>query len=95
MLSCNFLEHIQDPDRCIRWISSILKPGGRVFLEWPHELWKAMPTMSVMSDRGYDSYAVNFWDDATHVEAWPMERVMSAMVDSSLHIESSGRLHFP
>jgi len=95
LLCCNFLEHIRDPDRCIEWIASVLRPGGRVFMEWPHETWKVMPSMTALSERGYDAFTTNFWDDHTHVDAWPMERILRAMGKSGMNVESTGRLFFP
>jgi SAM-dependent methyltransferase len=95
LLCCNFLEHIKDPERCVAWMSSALKPGGRLFLEWPHEAWKQMPSMTELQERGYGAYTTNFWDDTTHVDAWPMERILDAMSMSKLSIESTGRLYFP
>lgn len=60
----HLVEHLHNPELLFREIARLLKPGGRVYLDAPHERSLTLP-----SSRGKTTvdFAVNFWDDQTHV----------------------------
>jgi 2-polyprenyl-3-methyl-5-hydroxy-6-metoxy-1,4-benzoquinol methylase len=94
VMCAHFIEHLRDPDRCIRWIASRLAPGGRVYLEWPHVVSKKLPKSSFFSANGLNVMTSNFYDDGTHIEAWNMNDIVNMCHRSGLALETFGRIHF-
>jgi SAM-dependent methyltransferase len=95
ILCAHFIEHLRDPERCMEWMASRLASGGRLYLEWPHIISTRMPTRFEIIDEGLNVMTINFFDDPTHVEAWPMSRLTRAAQKAGLAIESAGRIRFP
>lgn len=95
ILCAHFIEHVKDPDRCIRWIAERLKPGGRLYLEWPHSISKRMPTRAVFTALGLDCSTTRFSDDGTHVEAWDTHLICGLLHRYGLMTEIAGRTHYP
>jgi len=95
VLCAHFIEHIKDPERCIRWIAERLKPDGRLYLEWPHSVSKRMPSSSVFKALGLDVSTTRFSDDATHIEAWNIDLICGLLHRYGLMTEIVGRTHYP
>jgi SAM-dependent methyltransferase len=39
-LNCQVLEHVDDPLECLRATADLVAPGGWLYVEVPHELWR-------------------------------------------------------
>lgn len=94
IICSHFIEHLTDPMRALRFFGARLKPGGTVYIEWPHAVSKNMPSLSVLRDRGVNVMTTNFFDDTTHVEAWPMPEIAEGLRAAGLQINACGRVWF-
>jgi SAM-dependent methyltransferase len=94
IMCSHFIEHISDPLRALRFFADRLKPGGAVYLEWPHPVSKLMPSLTVLRDIGVDVMTTNFYDDLTHKEAWAMDYIASGLESTGLQISACGRVWF-
>jgi len=92
---CHFIEHMADPRRTLDFFGQRLQPGGRIYLEWPHQISKRMPSRTLMIDKGIDIMTTRFDDDPTHVEAWDMSEIVFLLRERGFVIETKGRAHFP
>lgn len=95
VVCAHFIEHMSTPDRAISFLGSRLRPGARVYLEWPHDVSTRMPPRSMLSDLGYSVSTVRFDDDQSHVEAWEIEAVCKLMSQFGFQIEAAGRVYLP
>ena len=94
IMCSHFIEHISDPIRALQFISTRLKPGGSVYLEWPHPMSKNMPSLTKLHDIGVNVMTTNFYDDLTHKEAWTMDHIASGLESKGLRISACGRVWF-
>jgi len=94
IMCSHFIEHISDPLRALQFFATRLKPGGAVYLEWPHPVSKKMPSLTVLRDMGIDVMTTNFYDDLTHKEAWEMNDIASGLQSTGLQINACGRVWF-
>jgi SAM-dependent methyltransferase len=92
---CHFIEHMTDPRRTIEFFRRRLRPGGRVYLEWPHPISKRMPSRALFINKGIQVSTIRFDDDATHIEAWSMAELSTILTEKGFVIETAGRTHFP
>lgn len=93
VVASHFVEHLSDPDRLIGWIARSLKPGGRAYIEWPHQVSMRMPTRSFFQERGIPLFTTRFDDDRTHIDAWDVTRIATAAGRVGLRTETVGRVH--
>jgi 2-polyprenyl-3-methyl-5-hydroxy-6-metoxy-1,4-benzoquinol methylase len=94
IICSHFIEHITDPTRALQFFSKRLKPGGAVYVEWPHPFSKNMPSLTVLRDVGVNVMTTNFYDDLTHKEAWEMDYIASGIESAGLRISACGRVWF-
>lgn len=95
VLASHFIEHLRDVRPFVQWIFNVLGPGGRVYLEWPHRVSKSLPGREFFLQREIPVFTTNFFDDDTHIEAWPMEHLLEVARDIGFLAEVAGRLHSP
>jgi SAM-dependent methyltransferase len=95
VLCANCLEHLRRFEPVLEWMYNVLVPGGRVFLEWPHEFSKKVTGRARLLELGYDVNTVNFYDDASHVEAWRMTDVVAEAERLGFTVDVSGRINWP
>lgn len=95
IFAAHFIEHLSNPSAFIEWAASSLKPGGRIYLEWPHEFSKRLPPASLFADWGVPAFTTNFFDDKTHIETWGMKDVVDMAGVHGLLPESAGRIVLP
>ena len=95
VIAAHFIEHLADPTSFVRWVVSQLKPGGGMYLEWPHPFARRMPGREFFIDRGLPVFTTQFMDDDTHVEPWPAETILDLALASGLHVETWGRIILP
>lgn len=95
VVAAHFIEHLHDPASFLAWISANTAPGGRLYIEWPHPFSRRMPSYPFFEARSLPSFTTHFMDDVTHVEAWPMEKIVAAAADNGLAVETAGRIVLP
>lgn len=91
----HFIEHMSDPKPAIEFMASRLRPGGRLYLEWPHPLTKKLPSRHSIIAKGFPISTFNFADDNTHVETWPAQTLLSLLESNGLRLEGGGRVYLP
>ncbi|WP_428483573.1 class I SAM-dependent methyltransferase [Rhodopila sp.] len=89
MLS-HVIEHLGDPARMITWIASRIRPGGRVYIEWPNENAARQPRREAFLRHDIDIMITNFFDDATHLRMIPPDEVLGPLTRSGFRIIGSG-----
>jgi SAM-dependent methyltransferase len=95
VVCAHFIEHMSTPRGAIEFFARKLRSGGRLYLEWPHPLAKRIPSRSAIVERGSDIGTTNFFDDDTHVDAWPAEQLIKLLEENGFAIESGGRVYLP
>jgi len=95
IFSAHFVEHIQQPGSLAAWAASHLKPGGRLFVEWPSEASLRAPTHDELLSHGIDLQPGNFLDDCTHLALPSTGMVHSSIRESGLEIEIAGTIRLP
>lgn len=95
IVCAHFIEHMSDPARSVEFFARKLRAGGRLYIEWPHPLTKKLPTRMSLLDRGIDVSTFNFFDDQTHVDAWPAEMLTTLFEKSDFAVETGGRIYLP
>ena len=95
IVCAHFIEHMTDPAPSIEFFARKLRPGGRLYIEWPHPFTKKLPTRQLLAEYGIDVSTFNFFDDQTHVDAWPAEKLIGLFERSGLSVETGGRIYLP
>jgi 2-polyprenyl-3-methyl-5-hydroxy-6-metoxy-1,4-benzoquinol methylase len=95
LLCAHFIEHLKDPERCIRWMSSRLSKNGKLYIEWPHSVSKRLPRNTIFKEKGLNVTTTNFFDDGTHVETWEMDFLANLLTKHGFVIQSAGRVCLP
>jgi SAM-dependent methyltransferase len=94
--ACNFIEHIDDPLRFVRWTAERLAPRGRLYLEWPRPIAASLPTTDELRAHGIDVMTGNYFDDATHRLDMPLaDEVMRELSGAGVEIEAWGIASVP
>ena len=76
------IEHLEDGIALVARLCAKVRPGGRLYLEWPSVESQAFPL------RGF---GLNFFDDGTHKQTFPLEAVATVVEENGLVIEYAGR----
>ena len=95
IFSAHFVEHIDQPSSLAAWAATRLKPGGRLFTEWPTEAALSAPEHRELRARGIDLRLGTFFDDPTHLALPSTETVHASMRDAGLEIELAGVIRLP
>lgn len=91
----HFIEHILRPDEFVHWAGSKLKPGGRLYLEWPSELAMECPTRGDLQAAGCNVIIGNYFDDLTHKALPSRELLIDLLQDQNIRAESQGVVRMP
>lgn len=83
----HLVEHLRDLDLLLKECARLLKPGGRIYFETPHQ-----KTLTLPSPRGAAAgrFTLNFYDDPTHVRLITIDMLAKAVRGEGLEIEASG-----
>ena len=75
------IEHLVDGIALVSRLSAKVQPGGRLYIEWPSVASQTFPLRGV---------GLNFFDDATPQQSFPVEAVATVIRDHGLEIEYAG-----
>ena len=75
------IEHLADGLALVPRLCAKVRPGGRLYVEWPSVASQTFPL------RGF---GLNFFDDGTHKQTFPVEAVAAAIREHGLEIEYAG-----
>ncbi len=95
IFSSHFVEHIQEPGSLADWAASRLRPGGRIFTEWPAEAALRAPENRQLRKHGIYLRVGTFFDDATHQALPSTEFIHSSLREAGLEIEIAGTIRMP
>jgi SAM-dependent methyltransferase len=88
----HIIEHVADQRGLISEVRRVLKPGGRVYVEWPHPASTRFPRSSMLAGLGLKTSTINFFDDGTHLSALPPEETKARLIDCGFDIIASGMI---
>lgn len=92
----NFIEHIDEPGSLVKWASERLRPGGRLYIEWPTAHSLHCPTLPELADIGFDCIIGNYFDDPTHRKHVPtLGSVTRGLKRAGFSLEASGTITMP
>ncbi len=91
----HFIEHILRPDEFVHWAAAKLRPGGRLYLEWPSELAMACPTREELQAAGCDVIIGNYFDDLTHKPLPSRSALIDLLQEQDIRAESQGVVRMP
>ena len=91
----HFIEHISRPLDFLSWISDILVPGGRIYLEWPTPESLTLPPKGAFAEHGITLSISNFRDDATHLSIPDRSEVSSVLTRRDFRVEAQGVVRLP
>ncbi len=86
------IEHLADPARMFGWIATRLRPGGRLYLEWPGANAALQPKREAFLRHGIDITITNFFDDSTHLRMLPMAELSAALTRTGFSIAEAGTI---
>jgi SAM-dependent methyltransferase len=81
VIVAHVIEHLRNGLDVIQRLVPKLRPGGRIYIEWPGARSLGLPSM-----RG----TLHFCDDATHVRVYSVREVANTLLDSGCRIISAG-----
>jgi SAM-dependent methyltransferase len=86
----HIIEHVGDQRALIAEMRRVLKPNAKAYIEWPHPASTRFPRSSVLASMGLHTHTVNFFDDGTHLSAFPPEETKARLIEGGFEIVSSG-----
>lgn len=95
IFSSHFVEHIRKPGSLAAFAAARLKPGGRLFTEWPSEASLNAPENRKLRARGIYLRIGTFLDDATHKALPTTGFIHSSLREAGLEIEIAGTIRMP
>lgn len=81
IIIAHVIEHLHDGLDIIRALTAKLRPGGRIYIEWPCARSLGLPSM-----RG----TLQFCDDVTHVRVYSVAEVANTLLDAGCRVISAG-----
>jgi 2-polyprenyl-3-methyl-5-hydroxy-6-metoxy-1,4-benzoquinol methylase len=95
IVCAHFIEHIADPNSFVAWAARKLRPGGRVYLEWPSPASLDLPPRGELEALGVPLMISRFDDDATHKALPRAEDIIAACRAQGFAIEGQGIVRLP
>jgi SAM-dependent methyltransferase len=86
VISAHNLEHCDEPDKVLKAICEVLRPGGNLFLAFPCEQSTSFPRRSG---------TLNFFDDATHRIVPDFSAVLDTLREERMQIEFAAPRYRP
>jgi len=95
VVCAHFIEHIADPASFVAWAARKLKPGGRIYLEWPSPASLDLPSREELKAAGVPLMISRFDDDHTHRELPDRDAIVAAFEGSGFVVETRGIVRLP
>jgi len=76
------IEHLNNGDRVLRELVSKLKPGGRIYVEFPNLTSLSLPSSPLDT--------LNFYDDPSHVRLYDLKETTDILLERNCKILRSG-----
>jgi ubiquinone/menaquinone biosynthesis C-methylase UbiE len=95
VVCAHFIEHMENPEQTICFLNKILNKNGEVYIEWPHEISKKMPSREKILKNGISISTTNFYDDKTHICPWDSKYVLSLFEKNGFYCRTIGRVFMP
>ena len=95
VVCAHFIEHIADPRSFVAWAARKLRPGGRVYLEWPSPAALTLPPRGELEALGVPLMISRFDDDATHKALPATEDIVAASRAHGFAVEAQGIVRLP
>lgn len=78
VFSAHVMEHLKNPENCIKNIDKILKSGGLVYIEQPNHNSVNVPKKELFIEAGIEcaKTTTNFYDDRTHVRPYSAKEII-------------------
>lgn len=89
-LLSHVIEHVGDQRALFAELRRVLKPNAKAYLEWPHPASTRFPRSSMLASAGLVTHTVNFYDDDTHLSAFPPEETKARLIEGGFEVISSG-----
>lgn len=81
VISSHTIEHLEDGPRTVAQMCRKVRPGGRIYLEWPSVESETFPIKG---------FGLNFYDDGTHIRTFPRADIAAVLTAEGFDIEYSG-----
>ena len=95
VVCAHFIEHIADPTSFARWAAPRVKPGGRIYLEWPSPNSLDLPSRKELEAAGVPLIISRFDDDGTHRDLPDRDAMVEALRIAGFRIEAQGLVRLP
>ncbi len=95
VVAAQFLEHIERPRAFLEWVAGLLPKGGSAFIDWPSSHTVNLPKRDIIRSAGFDITTLNFFDDATHRQAYTISEIIDLAVSSGFAPRACGQLDLP
>lgn len=95
VIAAQLIEHLQRPWELVDWLSHQMPQGSRLYLDWPSPLSLRLPSLVDLLAAGYDVSTVNFYDDASHIQTFSLEQVVSICDAKGFEYENGGVIRLP
>lgn len=86
------VEHVASLAGLLAELARLVKPGGKVYVEWPHPASTEFPRAEALAARGIRASTVNFFDDSTHVNVLHTHDVVDRLAAAGFHAIAAGRI---
>jgi SAM-dependent methyltransferase len=95
IVCAHFIEHIARPESLVEWAARKLRPGGRIYVEWPAPVSLALPKRDALERAGVNVMISHFNDDRTHRDLPDADAIVDAMHAAGLALETRGTVRLP
>ncbi len=85
----HLIEHLPDTKRLFGELARVIKPGGWLYLEFPHAKTVDLPS-APENGEGRALYTMNFYDDPTHLDVPDTAKVIQQLEQVGFKLTASG-----
>ena len=86
------VEHVASLPGLLAELRRLLKPGGKVYIEWPHPASTRFPRAQALAELGILATTVNFFDDLTHVNVLEPRELIARLNDCGFDVLTAGTI---
>jgi hypothetical protein len=94
-LASQLIEHIGKPEELFNWINDLIPKGGKFYLDWPSAHTVDLPQRKLFLEAGFNVTTFNFFDDPTHLTAYPIADIVGRIEKSGFQVQVAGYLEMP